>query len=105
MKSLETSNVMIGILIIQILGLWHNTLGGISFPEETRLVTRACADFFIEKYFTEHETTPEAFGYQPSPGHGLYYYIRDHSELLARYMPSNGYEKTKDFPKGKLYKF
>ena len=101
---METPKVMSGILILQILGLWHDNLKGMSFPEETRLIQRACGDFFIDNYFTAHETTPEAFGYQPQPGHGLYYYVRDHGERLARYMPLNGYNKTKDFPIGRFFK-
>ena len=100
MSRIEVDKIMSGLLMIQIMGMWHDHLPGMSFPTETRLLVRACGDCFIENLYTINDTDTAAFGYEPYYGHGLYDTIRNHAEQLGRYMPFNGFNKTKDFPRG-----
>jgi hypothetical protein len=101
----DIGKIMSGILMIQVLGLWHDGLLGMSYPSETRLVQRACGDCFVTNYYsiTQENLSTEAFGYEPDYGQGVYHYVRSHAEMLGRYLPSNGFDKTKDFPRGGLF--
>ena len=104
LPNVKKSKILAGIIILQIIAIWHDGMTNFSGPLETRKLQRACSDAFLHNYFTSYDFGANVFGHRPRFGEGLYQLIRNHVfSIMAEFFPKDGLNKVKDFSKGIKY--